>query len=97
MATFLVLLESGPKVTLLVAMVKSLPSAAVPAERTSTVKVVDAPGRLLTVTGTFRVAPATASDTVVAYFTVDAGALPKAILAVARSLLMMVIVAVFPR
>ena len=97
MATFLVLLVSGPKVTVLVAILKSLSSAAVPVERTSTVKVVDAPGRWLTVTGTFRVAPATASDTVVVYFTVDAGALPKAILAVARSLLMMVIVAAFPR
>ena len=95
MATFLVLLvSSGAKVTVLVAMVKSLPSVAVPVERTLTVKVVDAEGRWLTVTGTLRVAPVTASDTVAVCFAVDAALAPKAILALARSSSVMVTVAV---
>ena len=95
MATFLVLAESsGPNVTLLVAMVKSLPSAAVPVERTSTAKVVDAPGRWLTVMGTLSVAPLTASDTVAVYFAVDLALVPKATLAPARSSSVMVTVAV---
>ena len=95
MTTFLVLAESsGPKVTLFVAMVKSLPSAAVPVDRTSTAKVVDAPGRWLTVTGTLSVAPLTASDTVAVYFAVDPAPVPNATLALARSSSWMVTVAV---
>ena len=93
MATFLVLLVSGPKVTVLVAILKSLSSAAVPVERTSTVKVVDALGRWLTVTGTFSVPPATASDTLSAYFAVEPGSVPNAM---RGSLLVTVTVAVAP-
>ena len=93
MATFLVLLELGPKVTVLVAMVKSLSSSAVPVERTSTVKVVEAPGRWLTVMGTFSVPPATASDTLSAYLAVEPGSVPKAM---RESSLVTVTVAVAP-
>ena len=95
MARFSVLSESsGPKVTVLVAMVKSLSSSAVPVERTFTVKVVDAAGRWLTVTGTLSVPPVTASDTVAVCLAVDPASLPNAILALARSSSWMVTVAV---
>ena len=89
--TFFVFDPVGPNVTDLVSIRKSpgacalAYSVAVPVPSTSTANVVDAPGRWLTVTGTFTVPADTSSATDTACFAVPDALLPNATFAASAS------------